>query len=58
MERHGYKEKALLLVAGSIFTQKSLAKQLSGFLPKDVAIIPYIIDGENPPLAGMYFTVF
>ena len=58
MERHGYKEKALLLVAGSIFTQKSLAKQLSGFLPKDVAIIPYIIDGENPPLAGKYFTVF
>ena len=41
MERHGYKEKALLLVAGSIFTQKSLAKQLSGFLPKDVAIISY-----------------
>lgn len=58
MERHGYKEKALLLVAGSIFTQKSLAKQLSGFLSNDVEIIPYIIDGENPPLAGKYFTVF
>lgn len=58
MERHGYKEKALLLVAGSIFTQKSLAKQLSGFLPKDVAIISHIVDGPKPQLQGTYFTVF
>lgn len=58
MERDGYKEKKLLLVAGSISTQKSLAKQLSGFLPKDIEIIPYVVDEIQPQLQGKYFTVF
>ena len=40
MDRQSDRTRALLLVTGSRFTQKSLAKQLSGFLPEDVAIVP------------------
>ena len=58
MDRHGDREQTLLLVAGSTFTQKSLARQLSGFLPKDVVVVPHIVDGTNPKLQGKYFTVF
>lgn len=58
MDRQSDRTRALLLVTGSRFTQKSLAKQLSGFLPEDVAIVPYMVEEKNPPLDGTYFTVF